>query len=208
MSEAEFIDYVGNLIEIIYKMGLTNAEVTAALVNERREALAAAKRERDEARIALSAAFQRIATIITERDDALLAASECAPSGEPSEEAINKSFEFLNMRLCEFGDKAEMRNLLRAAYAIDAMRPAAITAAVEAEREAIAATHDAEIARLQKQIEENNAYMARVLNMPPENTLAGESRANKFCRDQLRWHERFAASIRARKGEASNGNVG
>ena len=122
MNEAEFVDFVGNLIASIYQMGLTNAEVTAALVNERREALAAAKRERDEARIALSAAFQRIATIITERDDALLAASECAPSGEPSEEAINKSFEFLNMRLCEFGDKAEMRNLLRAAYAIDAIR--------------------------------------------------------------------------------------
>ena len=150
------------------------------------------------------------AALIAGHEDAPsdLAASECAPSGEPSEEAINKSFEFLNMRLCEFGDKAEMRNLLRAAYAIDAMRPAAITAAVEAEREAIAATHDAEIARLQKQIEENNAYMARVSNMTPENTLAGESHANKFCRDQLRWHERFAASIRARKGEASNGNVG
>ena len=117
MNEAEFVDFVGNLIASIYQMGLTNAEVTAALVNERRETLAAAKRERDEARTALG-------RVIQERDAALLAASECAPSGEPSEEAINKSFEFLNMRLCEFGDKAEMRNLLRAAYAIDAMRPA------------------------------------------------------------------------------------
>ena len=61
------------------------------------------------------------AALIAGHEDAPsdLAASECAPSGEPSEEAINKSFEFLNMRLCEFGDKAEMRNLLRAAYAID-----------------------------------------------------------------------------------------
>ena len=177
-------------------------DVTLGEIERHWQGVASAfKRERDEARTALG-------RVIQERDAALLAASECAPSGEPSEEAINKSFEFLNMRLCEFGDKAEMRNLLRAAYAIDAMRPAAITAAVEAEREAIAATHDAEIARLQKQIEENNAYMARVSNMTPENTLAGESRANKFCRDQLRWHERFAASIRARKGEASNGNVG
>ena len=78
MSEAEFVDFVGNLIASIYQMGLTNAEVTAALVNERREALAAAKRERDEARIALSAAFQRIATIITERDDAIRETASCA----------------------------------------------------------------------------------------------------------------------------------
>ena len=68
MNEAEFVDFVGNLIASIYQMGLTNAEVTAALVNERREALAAAKRERDEARTALG-------RVIQERDAALLAAS-------------------------------------------------------------------------------------------------------------------------------------
>jgi hypothetical protein len=52
-----------------------------------------------------------------------LLASSPAPAVEPSEEAINKSFEFLNIRLCEFGDKAEMRNLLCAAYAIDRISP-------------------------------------------------------------------------------------
>ena len=68
MNEAEFVDFVGNLIASIYQMGLTNAEVTAALVNERRETLAAAKRERDEARTALG-------RVIQERDAALLAFS-------------------------------------------------------------------------------------------------------------------------------------
>ena len=52
-----------------------------------------------------------------------LLASSPAPAVEPSEEAINKSFEFLNLRLVEFGDKAEMRNLLCAAYAIDRISP-------------------------------------------------------------------------------------
>ena len=95
----------------------------AALVNERREALAAAKRERFRLSRGAIEDIARAALIAGHEDaPSDLAASECAPSGEPSEEAINKSFEFLNMRLCEFGDKAEMRNLLRAAYAIDAIR--------------------------------------------------------------------------------------
>ena len=44
MSENEFIEYVGDLIESIYQMGLTNGDVQTALVKERREALTAARR--------------------------------------------------------------------------------------------------------------------------------------------------------------------
>lgn len=63
---------------------------------------------------------------------------------------------------------------------------------VAAEREECAKIHDDEIARLQAQIAENDAYLAS----KGEDT--NYSRANKFCRDQIRLHERSATAIRSR----------
>jgi hypothetical protein len=71
----------------------------------------------------------------------------------------------------------------------------ALSAATERGRQAglreAASIHDAEIERLQKQIEENDAYCERQGKDPFANG------SNRLCRDKMGVHEYSAAAIRA-----------
>lgn len=72
----------------------------------------------------------------------------------------------------------------------------AITPAIRAEAlEEAAMWHDAEIARLDHQIAENNAYMMRM------GWKQISSDANEACREHQRTHRLSAAAIRAMKGK-------